>query len=333
MLEKLLKEKILLLDGAMGTMIQKYNFSEEDFRGERFKSISFKQKGNYDLLNITQEESIRNIHREYLEAGADIIETNSFNSNSISMQNYGLENIVEELNIKAAQNAKSITAEFNKITPNKPRFVAGSVGPTNKSASVSTNIPNASKRNITFDNLVSAYFVQISALIKGGVDLILIETVFDATNAKAALFAAHKCFEKDKKKVPIMLSATINKNGQLLSGETIKTFLSYFSHFDLFSIGLNCSFGATDLLPYLRELSKNSRYPVSIYPNAGLPNKYGEYDETAEEMAEIMKIYANENLINIVGGCCGTTPNHIVHFAKVIENIAPRKSPKIDGKQ
>jgi 5-methyltetrahydrofolate--homocysteine methyltransferase len=315
----------------MGTMIQQYNLSESDYRGQPFKDLSFQQKGNNDLLCLTRPDVINEIHEKYLEAGADIIETCSFNSQRISMSDYGLENYVRELNLAAACIARETADKYTRMNPGKPRFVAGSVGPTNKTASISPDVNNPAFRGVTFNELEDAYLEQISALIEGGVDAILIETVFDTLNAKAAIFAAEKAMENLNKKVYLMLSATVaDVSGRTLSGQTIGAFLASVSHAGLLSIGLNCSFGAKDLKPYLKELSDLSPWYVSAYPNAGLPNQFGEYDETPEIMALQVKEYIDESLVNILGGCCGTTPEHIAAYQELLKNATVRTPRKPD---
>ncbi len=316
----ILKSRILILDGAMGTMIQRYRLTEEQFRGERFKNTDKLQKGNNDLLTISQPHIIEQIHREYLEAGADIIETNTFNSNSISMQDYNMQNVVHEMNFEAAKIARKVADEFSLRTPNKPRFVAGSIGPTNKTTSMSPRVEDPMYREVTFDDLKVTYEKQIDALIEGGVDLLLIETVFDTLNVKAALFATQNIFRKRGAKIPIMLSVTLSdKAGRTLSGQTIEGFLTSISHADLLSVGLNCSFGASEMKPHLKQLKRISPFFVSSYPNAGLPNQLGEYDETPQKMANQIKEFIDEGLVNIIGGCCGTTPAHIAMFTELVK--------------
>lgn len=324
-IEALLKERILILDGAMGTMIQQYNLSEDDYRGTQFADLPGLLKGNNDMLCITQPEIIKKIHAEYLEAGADIIETNSFSSTSISMSDYGMQSYVRELNLAAAKVAREAADEYTAKDPSKPRFVAGSMGPTNKTASISPDITNPALRGITFDELVAAFKEQILALIEGGVDLLLMETFFDTLNAKAALFAAERAMEECRKKVPLMLSLTIaGKSGRLLSGQTLSAALTSVEHIHLLSIGLNCSFGASDMKPFLKELSRIAPCYVSAYPNAGLPNSLGQYDETPEKMASQIIEYIEEGLVNVLGGCCGTTPAHIAQYAALVKNARVR---------
>ncbi|MBD8349561.1 methionine synthase [Dysgonomonas sp. HGC4] len=325
-IKDILKERILILDGAMGTMIQRYTLTEEDFRGDRFKNSTNLLKGNNDLLCLTRPDIIEAIHCEYLEAGADIIETNSFNANSISMDDYNMSDLVKEMNIAAARLARKAADEYTKRTPNKPRFVAGSIGPTNKTASMSPKVENPIYRAVTFDDLHQVYKEQIEGLIDGGVDLLLIETIFDTLNAKAALFAAAEVRKERNIEMPIMISVTLSdKGGRTLSGQTTGAFLASVSHIDFLSIGLNCSFGASDMKPFLKELGRLAPTYVSAYPNAGLPNQFGEYDETPEIMAKQIKEYIDEGLVNILGGCCGTTPDHIAQYVSLVEGATPHK--------
>lgn len=322
----ILDSRILILDGAMGTMIQRHKLAEKDYRGTRFSDCKALQRGNNDLLVLTQPEIIYDIHCKYLEAGADIIETNTFNAQSISMQDYDMVDQVQEINREAAILARKAADKYSLQNPSKPRFVAGAIGPTNKTASMSPDVNNPAYRAITFDKLVEAYTEQAVALIEGGVDLLLIETIFDTLNAKAALFAVEKAMETTGKKLEVMLSVTVaDTSGRTLSGQTIKAFLASTGHANLLSVGLNCSFGARDLKPYLTEISANSPWFVSAYPNAGLPNQFGEYDETPEKMAEQIKEYFDEKLVNIIGGCCGTTPEHIAIYQTLIEGKEIRK--------
>ena len=323
-IQDILKSRILVLDGAMGTMIQRYNLTEEQYKGEKFKNAVKLQKGNNDLLTLSQPEIIEQIHREYLEAGADIIETNTFNSTSISMEDYGMQNYVSEININAARIARKVADEFTKKNPNKPRFVAGSVGPTNKTTSMSPRVEEPMYRDVTFDDLRISYEEQIEALIEGGIDIILLETVFDTLNVKAALFATQNIFKKRGQEIPIMLSVTLSdKAGRTLSGQTIEGFLTSISHIKLLSLGLNCSFGASEMKPHLKQLKRISPHFVSAYPNAGLPNQLGDYDETPAKMASQIKEFIDEGLVNIVGGCCGTTPQHIAEFVQLANGATP----------
>ncbi len=322
-----LEHRILILDGAMGTMIQRHKLVEKDYRGKRFADNKIHQKGNNDLLVLTQSEIIFEIHCGYLAAGADIIETNTFNAQRISMEDYGLGDYVREINLEAARLARKAADKFTLENPGKPRFVAGAVGPTNKTASMSPDVHNPAYRAVTFDNLVTAYKEQMLALIEGGVDALLIETIFDTLNAKAAIFAAEEAMNELGKRVELMLSATVaDSSGRTLSGQTIRAFLASISHANLLSVGLNCSFGAKDLKPFLQELSEKSPWFISAYPNAGLPNQFGEYDESPEKMAEQVKEYFDEKLVNIIGGCCGTTPEHIAEYQKLIVGKEIRKS-------
>ncbi len=319
LLSEIIKERILILDGAMGTMIQSYHLEEQDYRGERFKELPGQQKGNNDLLVLTNPDIIADIHRRYLEVGADIIETNTFNSQRISMTDYHCESYCRELNLAAARLARRLADEYTLKTPDKPRFVAGSVGPTNKTCSMGVYVDDPARRDVTFDNLVKAYKEQITALIEGGVDAILVETIFDTLNAKAAVFAAEQCMDSMKKYLPIMLSVTIaDKTGRTLSGQTIDAFLASVSHINVFSIGLNCSFGASDMKPFLKELAAKAPCYISAYPNAGLPNTLGQYDQTPEEMAKEVRVFIDEGLVNIIGGCCGTTDAFIAQYPHLV---------------
>lgn len=328
-----LKERILVLDGAMGTMIQRHHLKEEDYTAGPFdqleRTADHPQRGNNDLLSLTQPHIIEEIHRAYLLAGADIISTNTFSLTSIGMHDYGLEREVGRLNLVAAQLARRVADEISALTPNKPRFVAGSIGPTNKTASMSPDVEDPMYRAVSFDDLRSAYSEQIQALVEGGVDLLLIETIFDTLNAKAALFAAEDVAQRLGKHTPIMLSVTItDKSGRTLSGQTLGAFVASVSHVDVLSIGINCSFGAADMKPYIEELGRLSPLYISAYPNAGLPNVLGEYDETPERMQEQIEPYITEGLVNIIGGCCGTTPEHIARYANLIAEATPRRCPE-----
>ena len=324
-IQQLIRERILVLDGAMGTMIQQYNLSEADFRGERFKDIPGQLKGNNDLLCLTRPEVIEDIHRKYLVAGADIIETNSFNATSVSMADYHVQAYCREINLAAARLARWIADEFTALNPEKPRFVAGSVGPTNKTCSMSPDVNNPAFRALTFDELQAAYCEQMEALLEGGVDALLIETIFDTLNAKAAIRAAELSMEKTGRKVPLMLSVTVSDiAGRTLSGQTLDAFLASVEHADLFSVGLNCSFGARQLKPFLEQLASRAPYYISAYPNAGLPNSLGQYDQTPEDMAAEVKEYIEEGLVNIIGGCCGTTEQYIAKYQDLIQGVQPR---------
>ena len=321
-----IKERILVLDGAMGTMIQAYNLKEEDFRGERFKNYPTPLKGNNDLLSITQPKIISEIHKKYLDSGADILETNTFSSNSISMADYNMEDLVYELNFESAKIAKKLTDEYNIKNPSKPRFVAGSIGPTNKTASMSPDVSDPGFRAITFDELVISYTEQIKGLVDGGVDILLLETIFDTLNAKAALFAIDTYMENNKLDIPLMVSGTItDQSGRTLSGQTVNAFMISVSHMPIFSIGFNCALGADQLMPYVKRLSDKSEFYVSAHPNAGLPNAFGEYDQTPEEMQNLLEKYLKDGIVNIVGGCCGTTEEHIKLIAESAKKYSPRK--------
>jgi 5-methyltetrahydrofolate--homocysteine methyltransferase len=325
-IEKTLKDKILVLDGAMGTMLQEYKFTEEDFRTERFKEHPCPLQGNNDLLSLTQPEAIKEIHRKYFEAGADIVETNTFSSTSIGMSDYQMESLVYELNYESARLAKEVAEEFTKQNPNKPRFVAGSIGPTNRTASMSPDVNDPGYRAVTFDDLVEAYSEQVQGLVEGGSDVLLVETIFDTLNAKAALFAIDALKEKNNWKIPVMVSGTItDASGRTLSGQTVESFVISVSHIPLLSIGFNCALGADQLLPYLRRLSQETDVYTSAHPNAGLPNAFGSYDQSPEEMSELIENYLKENLINIIGGCCGSTPKHIALISDVVEKYKPRE--------
>jgi len=319
-------KRILILDGAMGTMLQRYNFSEEDFRGERFANFPHSLKGNNDLLSLTQPQAIAAIHAQYFEAGADIAETNTFSGTTIGMADYHLEDLVHELNFESAKIARQVADEFTAKNPDQPRFVAGSIGPTNRTASMSPDVNDPGFRAVTFDELRIAYKQQVEALIDGGVDLLLVETIFDTLNAKAALFAIEEVKEERHIDIPIMVSGTItDASGRTLSGQTVEAFLISISHIPLLSVGFNCALGAKQLKPYLKQLSYNTSFNISAHPNAGLPNAFGQYDETPAEMQAQIKEYLDENLINIIGGCCGTNPDHIKLIAEVAKNYKPRK--------
>lgn len=319
-----IKERILVLDGAMGTMIQQYNLTESDFRGERFREIQGQLKGNNDLLCLTRPDVIEEIHRRYLEAGADIIETNTFNATRVSMADYHMQAYCREINLEAARLARRLADEYTQKNPEKPRFVAGSVGPTNKTCSMSPDVNNPAFRALTYDELLEAYCEQMEALIEGGVDAILIETIFDTLNAKVAIQAAELSMQKMGRKLPLMLSVTVSDiAGRTLSGQTLDAFLASVQHADLFSVGLNCSFGARQLKPFLEQLAKRAPYYISAYPNAGLPNSLGQYDQSPEEMAAEVKEYIDEGLVNIIGGCCGTTEEYIARYQELIKDAKP----------
>ncbi|MDU2289916.1 methionine synthase [uncultured Clostridium sp.] len=326
----ILKKKIVVLDGAMGTSIQNFKLTEEDFRGELLKDFHKEQKGNNDVLSLTKPEIIKKIHRDFLEAGSDIIETNTFSSTTISQEDYKLEHLVYDLNYRSAKIAREVADEFTSKTPDKPRFVAGSIGPTNKTASLSPDVENPGYRNITFDELVGAYSEQISALMDGGIDCVLIETIFDTLNARAAIVAANNVYKLKGKNLPIMISGTLtDKSGRTLSGQKLDAFAQSIRNENVISIGLNCSFGGEDIIPFIKELANTQDMFISVYPNAGLPNILGEYDELPNITAGFIRQLAEEKKVNIVGGCCGTTANHIKAISDVVEGLEPRKIPEI----
>ncbi|MFM7195137.1 MAG: homocysteine S-methyltransferase family protein [Bacteroidota bacterium] len=329
-IRSLLKQRILVIDGAMGTMIQRHQPSEEDFRGTRFAAHDRPLKGNNDLLSITRPDIIADIHRQYLEAGADIIETNTFSGTSIAQADYGLQSLAYELNYESARIAKAVADEFTAKDPSRPRFVAGALGPTNKTASLSPDVNNPGYRAITFDELKDAYREQTRGLLDGGADLLLVETIFDTLNAKAALFAIQEYLDETGRHTPIMVSGTItDASGRTLSGQTTEAFLISVSHVPLLSIGLNCALGAAQLRPYLQVLSDQAACYTSAYPNAGLPNAFGQYDQTPQEMASEVEVFMKEGYLNIIGGCCGTTPDHIRAIAQVAATYKPRV-PAVD---
>lgn len=320
-----LKERILILDGAMGTMIQTYKLQEEDFSTGPFEGHHKPLKGNNDLLSITRPEIIKEIHRQFLEVGADIIETNTFSGTVVAQADYDLESAVDLINIESAKIAKEVADEFTAKNPDKPRYVAGAIGPTNRTASISPDVNDPGYRAISFDQLKDAYKQQAHGLIKGGVDILLIETIFDTLNAKAAVFACHEVFEELGKEYPIMISGTItDASGRTLSGQTTEAFLISLSHLPILSIGLNCALGAKELQQYLEVLAKKSDAYVSAYPNAGLPNEFGQYDETPDQMGDQIENFLKEGLVNILGGCCGTTPAHIKRIAELAADYEPR---------
>ena len=328
-IQEVLKDRILVLDCAMGTMIQRHILEEEDFRGERFKDHTHPLKGNNDLLSLTRPDIIKEIHSLYYEAGADIAETNTFSSTTIAQADYALEDAVYDLNYQSAKIAREVADEFTAREPHKPRFVAGSMGPTNRTASLSPDVNDPGYRAVTFDDLVKAYKQQAEALLDGGADLLLVETVFDTLNAKAAVFAIAEVFEERGKEWPVMVSGTItDASGRTLSGQTTEAFLVSLSHIPLLSIGLNCALGAEQLRPYLQTLSKKAPFHVSAHPNAGLPNEFGEYDQSPEEMASLIDGFLADEFLNIVGGCCGTTPDHIRLIAEVAAKHRPRSIEK-----
>ena len=327
-----LKERILVIDGAMGTMIQRHKLEEKDYRGERFAAWPIDVKGNNDLLCLTKPDVIEGIHREYLEAGADIIETNTFNSQRISMADYQMEELSFELNVAAAKIAKKAATDFTNRNPDKPRFVAGAIGPMSKTLSLSPDVNNPGFRAVSFDEVSSAYYEQVQALVEGGVDLLLIETIFDTLNAKAAIFAIKKYFrDSHQKELPILISGTItDASGRTLSGQTLEAFYVSVMHARPLSIGLNCALGAQEMRSHIEELSQISACFTSAYPNAGLPNAMGEYDEQPEETAHFIEEWAANGWVNIVGGCCGTTPDHIRHIAEHVSTIVPRQLPVVE---
>ncbi|MBE0363003.1 hypothetical protein PULV_a0618 [Pseudoalteromonas ulvae UL12] len=330
-LKAALNERILILDGAMGTMIQEYKFSEEDYRGERFADWHVLIKGNNDLLSLTQPEVIATIHRNYLRAGADIIETNTFNSTTISMEDYEMAHLSREINLESAKLARQVCDEVTALEPHKPRFVAGVLGPTSKTCSISPDVNDPGYRNITFDALVEAYIESTLALMEGGVDIILIETIFDTLNAKAASFAVEEAFEQAGRVLPVMISGTItDASGRTLSGQTTEAFYNSIRHIKPISIGLNCALGPDLLRQYVEELSRVCETYTSVHPNAGLPNEFGEYDLEAPEMATEIIDWGKCGFINIVGGCCGTTPAHIKAFAQGLATVAPRPLPELE---
>lgn len=321
-IEAILEKRILVLDGAMGTMIQRHDLEEDDFRKGAFENHGRPLKGNNDILSITRPEIIKDIHRAYFDAGADIVETNTFSGTSIAQADYQLEHAVYDINYKSAKIAKEVAQEYN----DKPRFVAGAIGPTNRTASISPDVNDPGFRAVTFDALRIAYKEQVKALIQGGVDILLVETVFDTLNAKAALYGIQEVFNEEKMTLPIMVSGTItDQSGRTLTGQTTEAFLISLSHMPLLSIGLNCALGASMMRPYLQILNKTASFAVSAHPNAGLPNEFGEYEESPELMAEQIKVFLEEGLVNIIGGCCGTTPEHIREISDLAGNYNTRK--------
>lgn len=339
-IEDIIKERILILDGAMGTMLQSYGLEEKDFRGEQFADIPGLMKGNNDVLNITRPDVVAEIHRRYLEAGADIIETNTFSSQRISMSDYHVEAYCRDIIAAGCRIARRLADEYTQKEPSKPRFVAGSIGPTNKSCTISPDVNDPAARNLTFDELADAYTEQVCALLEGGVDMLLFETIFDTLNCKAGIYAAERAFEQTGRRVPLMLSVTVSDvGGRTLSGQTLDAFLASVGHANLFCVGLNCSFGARQMYPFLKDLAKKAPYYISVYPNAGLPNSLGLYDQTPSEMAREMQAYVDAGIVNIIGGCCGTTDQFIARFSPLVEDghggfIPPRKpSPPCDHLQ
>lgn len=333
-IQECLNDRILIIDGAMGTMIQQYKLEEKDYRGERFKDWHKDVKGNNDLLSLTQPQIIQAIHKAYLEAGADIIETNTFSSTSIAQADYEMQSFAYELNVAAAKCARKAIDEFtnNSKQTNNCKFVAGAIGPLNKTLSLSPDVNNPGFRTVTFDEVANAYYEQISGLVDGGVDMLLIETIFDTLNAKAAIYAIKKYFRDTKKEeLPIMISGTItDASGRTLSGQTLEAFYISVSHANPLSVGLNCALGAKEMRPHIEELSEIASCYTSAYPNAGLPNAFGEYDEQPEDTAHILEEWAKEGFVNIVGGCCGTTPDHIKHIADAVKKFEARKLPVVE---
>ena len=330
-----LQERILIIDGAMGTMIQQYKLGEAEYRGDRFKNWQRDVKGNSDLLNITQPQIIEEIHRKYLEAGADIVETNTFTSTVIAQADYEMQSLAFEMNVAGATCARRAADEYTAKTPDKPRFVAGAIGPLNKTLSLSPDVNNPGYRAVTFDEVVAAYHQQVKALVEAGVDILLIETIFDTLNAKAAIFAIKKYFRDTKRndnQLPIMISGTItDASGRTLSGQTLEAFYVSVMHAKPLSIGLNCALGAAEMRSHIEELSQIAACYTSAYPNAGLPNAMGEYDELPEQTAHFIEEWAKEGFVNIVGGCCGTTPDHIKHIAEHVKHIKPRPLPVLEA--
>jgi 5-methyltetrahydrofolate--homocysteine methyltransferase len=333
-IQQLLEKRILIIDGAMGTMIQRHKLAEEDYRGERFKNWASDLKGNNDLLSLTQPQIVLGIHKEYLEAGADILETNTFNAQRVSLADYHMEDLAYEMNLAAAKCAREAVAAYeSEHGKGEPKFVAGAIGPMNKTLSLSPDVNNPGYRALTFDEAVHAYYEQVKGLVEGGVDLLLVETIFDTLNAKAAIFAIKKYFrESGKMELPIMISGTItDASGRTLSGQTLEAFYTSVMHARPLSIGLNCALGAKEMRPHIEELSQLAACYVSAYPNAGLPNAMGEYDEQPEDTAHFIEEWAKEGWVNIVGGCCGTTPDHIRHIAEHVKKIKARELPMVEA--
>ena len=329
-IEQLLQDRILFLDGAMGTMIQKHKLTEEQYKGDRFADYAYNLKGNNDLLSLTQPEIISEIHEQFLEVGADIIETNTFNSTAVSMADYHMEFLADELNLASAKLARQAADKYTAKNPDKPRFVAGSIGPTNKTASLSPDVNNPGYRAVDFDDLVATYKQQTTALAQGGVDIFLIETVFDTLNCKAAIFAILEVKEELAIDTPIMISGTItDASGRTLSGQTVEAFWYSVSHAKPLSIGLNCALGAEQMRPFIKNLSDKAWCRVSAHPNAGLPNEFGEYDETPESMSKVVGEFASSGFLNIVGGCCGTTPEHLKAIIERVQKEKPRVVPEL----
>lgn len=331
-IQSCLQERILVIDGAMGTMIQRYKLEEADYRGERFKNWPCDVKGNNDLLCLTRPDIIEAIHKQYLEAGADIIETNTFNAQAVSLADYEMQSLAFEINMAAATIARKAADEYTAKNPEKPRFVAGAIGPMNKTLSLSPDVNNPGFRAVTFDEVATAYYEQVKALVEGGVDVLLIETIFDTLNAKAAIYAVKQYFrDENKPELPVMISGTItDASGRTLSGQTLEAFYIAVKHAKPLSIGLNCALGAAQMRPHIEELSAIAACYTSAYPNAGLPNAMGEYDEHPEQTAHFIEDWAKEGFVNIVGGCCGTTPDHIQHIAEHVKNFTPRPLPVVE---
>lgn len=331
-IKEILKERILIIDGAMGTMIQRHKLEEADYRGERFKDWPKDVKGNNDLLSITQPEIIIGIHKQYLDAGADIIETNTFSSTTIAQADYDMQSLAYEMNVASAKCARVAADEYTKANPSKPRFVAGAIGPLNKTLSLSPDVNNPGYRAVTFDEVAEAYTEQVKGLVEGGVDVLLVETIFDTLNAKAAIYAIKNFFAQNNlPELPIMISGTItDASGRTLSGQTLEAFYVSLVHANPLSIGLNCALGASEMRPHIEELSSIAKCYTSAYPNAGLPNAFGEYDEQPHETAHIIEEWAKNGFLNIVGGCCGTTPDHIKHIAEEVKNYKPRELPVVE---
>jgi 5-methyltetrahydrofolate--homocysteine methyltransferase len=331
-LKQLLSHRIVIIDGAMGTMIQRYKLQEQDYRGERFKNWPSDLKGNNELLSLTQPDIIKTIHKEYLQAGADIIETNTFNCQAISLADYDMQSLAYEMNVASAQLAKQSVAEHASATGKTTAdfFVAGALGPMNKTLSLSPDVNNPGYRSVTFDEVADAYYEQIRGLVDGGVDVLMVETIFDTLNAKAAIYSINKFSRETKQKLPVMISGTItDASGRTLSGQTLEAFYISVMHADPISIGLNCALGAEQMRTHIEELSEIASCYVSAYPNAGLPNAMGEYDESPEQTAAIISEFAKEGWVNIVGGCCGTTPDHIQAIAKAVKQYSPRRLPEL----
>lgn len=331
-IQEILKSRILVLDGAMGSMIQRYKLTDADYRGERFKDFPHEVKGNNDLLSLTRPDIISEIHEAYLEAGADIIETNTFSGTTIAMADYHMEDLVYELNYESARLAREACDKYTAMNPDKPRFVAGSIGPTNRTASLSPDVNDPGYRAVTFDDLVNAYYEQVQALADGGSDIFLVETIFDTLNAKAAIFAIKEYYRKiGKEELPIMISGTItDASGRTLSGQTLEAFYTSVAHAKPLSVGLNCALGAQEMRSHIEELSQIATCYTSAYPNAGLPNAMGQYDEAPHQTGHFIEEWAKNKFVNIVGGCCGTTPDHIKQMADNVRGLTPRNLPVLD---